>query len=116
VIRLSVVYRGRAIPMIWRVLDHGSSSVKFIVYQDLLDKACSVLPVGVKIVFLADRGFVDYQLLRYLKTELGWHYQIRVKSSCWVYRAGKGWQQLNQFHLGSGQAVMLQNVKLRATS
>jgi hypothetical protein len=112
VIGLSVVYRGRAIPVIWGVLEHGSSSVKFIVYQDLLSKASRLLAVGVKVVFLADRGFVDHQLLRYLKSELGWHYRIRVKSNAWVYRHGKGWQQLNQFHLGAGQAVMFQNVKL----
>lgn len=112
VIRLSVVYRGRAIPVIWRVLEHGSSSVKFILYQDLLAKASRLLPVGLKIVFLADRGFVDHQLLRYVKSELGWHYRIRVRSNGWIYRAGKGWQQLNQFHLGVGQALMFQNVKL----
>ncbi|MBW4472140.1 MAG: transposase [Stenomitos rutilans HA7619-LM2] len=112
VIRLSVVYRGRAIPVIWRVLEHGSSSVKFIVYRDLLNKASCLLAVGVKVVFLADRGFVDHQLLRYLKLELGWHYRVRVKSAAWVYRDGKGWQQLNQFHLGAEQAVMVQNVKL----
>jgi hypothetical protein len=112
VIRLSVVYRGRAIPIIWRVLEHGSSSVKFIVYQDLLAKASRLLPVGAKVVFLADRGFVDHQLLRYMKTSLGWHYRIRVRSNAWVYRAGKGWQQLNQFHLDAGQALMFQHVKL----
>jgi len=112
VMRLSVVYRGRAMPIIWRVVEHGSSSVKFIVYQDLLNKASRLLPVGVKVVFLADRGFVDHQLLRYLKSELGWHYRIRVKSNAWVYRDGKGWQQLHQFHLAAGQALMFQNVKL----
>lgn len=116
VIRLSVVYRGRAIPVIWRVLEHGSSSVKFIVYRDLLNKASRLLAVGVKVVFLADRGFVDHQLLRYLKSELGWHYRIRVKSNAWVYRNGKGWGQLNQFHLGAGQAVMVQNVKLHKST
>jgi len=50
VIRLSVVYRGRAIPLIWRVLEHGSSSVKFIVTHDLLDKAARLLPEGRKVV------------------------------------------------------------------
>ena len=28
-IRLSVQYRGRAIPLVWRVIRHGSSSVSF---------------------------------------------------------------------------------------
>jgi len=99
-------------PVIWRVLEHGSSSVKFIVYRALLNKASCLLAVGGKVVFLADRGFVDHQLLRYLKFALGWHHRIRVKPKAWVYRDGKGWQQLNQFHLGAGQAVLLQNVKL----
>jgi len=55
---------------------------------------------------------VDNQLLRHVRQQLNWHYRIRIKSNCWVWRAGFGWQQLNQFHLGRGQALMLQNVKL----
>jgi hypothetical protein len=61
VMRLSVVYRGRAIPVIWRVLEHGSSSVKLAVYQDLLAKASGFMPLGKKGVFLADRGFGQIQ-------------------------------------------------------
>jgi hypothetical protein len=67
VIRLSVVYRGRAVPVLCKVLEHGSSSVKFVVYQDVLDKAARLLPSGVKVIFLADRGFVDHQLMRHLR-------------------------------------------------
>jgi hypothetical protein len=111
-IRLAVVYRGRAIPLTWRILAHGSSSVKFIVYQDVLAKAARLLPPGVKVVFLADRGFVDHQLLRYLRSQLNWHYRIRIKSSGWVWRAGKGWSQLKQFHLARGQALMFHQVTL----
>ena len=32
-VRVSIVYRGRAIPMVWTVLEHRSSSVAFEVYQ-----------------------------------------------------------------------------------
>jgi hypothetical protein len=88
VIRLALVYRGRAIPVIWRVLEHGSSSVKFMVYQDLLHKAARLLPSGVKVVLLADRGFGDHQLLRHVRQTLGWHYRVRLKSNSWVWRAG----------------------------
>ena len=77
-----------------------------------MDKAASLLPSGVQVVFLADRGFVDHQLLRHIRQHLGWHYRLRLKSNSWVWRAGKGWQQLKQFHLGQGQALMLHNVKL----
>ncbi len=34
-IRVAVVYRGRAVPVAWRVLEHSSSSVKIATYKDL---------------------------------------------------------------------------------
>ena len=36
-IRLSVIYRGRAVPLVWCVLQHGSAQVAFAVYRDLLE-------------------------------------------------------------------------------
>jgi hypothetical protein len=43
-IRISVVYRGRAVPLVWQVLEHRSSSVAYEAYQGLLDKAAELLP------------------------------------------------------------------------
>src|SRR5262249_59329730 len=43
-IRLSVIYRGRAIPLVWCVLHHGSAQVAFKVYQDLLERAVLLVP------------------------------------------------------------------------
>ena len=37
-VRLSLVYRGRAIPIVWTVLEHASSSVAYTVYKDVLDQ------------------------------------------------------------------------------
>lgn len=114
-IRLSVQYRGRSIPVVWRVIRHGSSSVGFEVYQGMLKRATRLLPVGTTVCFLADRGFVDTRLMRYLRDELGWHFRIRVKSNSWIYRPGKGWKQLNQYHLALGEVVLLQGVTLTKT-
>jgi hypothetical protein len=77
-IRISVVYRGRAVPLVWRVLKHSSSSVAYEAYKDLLLKAAELLPLGCQVVFLADRGFADIDLMTGLK-RLGWHYRIRIK-------------------------------------
>jgi hypothetical protein len=113
VIRLTVVYRGRAIPVTWRVLEHGSSSVKLAVYQDLLARvAKEVIPPGVKVVFLADRGFGDGKLLNYLRDTLKWHYRIRLKERCLFWSARQGWSQGKQFHLGAGQALLFHQVRL----
>jgi len=111
-IRLSIQYRGRAVPLTWRVLRHGSSSVRFEVYQDLLYRAARLIPDGVSVRFLADRGFADTHLMRYLRDELKWHFRIRVKSNTWIYRPHKGWKQLNQYHLAAGKSFLLHGITL----
>jgi hypothetical protein len=37
-VRLSRVYRGRAVPLVWTVLEHPSSSVAYHVYKEMLEK------------------------------------------------------------------------------
>lgn len=115
IVRVCVEYRGRAVPMGWRVLRHKSSSVSLEVYRPLLRRVSRLVPAGVEVRFLADRGFADTQLLRYLKEELGWHYRIRGKNDLWVWCGGKPPRQLKQFHLGLGEAVLLQGVKITKT-
>ena len=61
------------------------------------------MPSGVSVRFLADRGFADTKLMRYLTQELGWHYRIRLKEDCWVIRRGKSACQLKDFHLSLGE-------------
>ena len=34
-IRLSVIDRGRAVPLVWQVIEHGSAAVSFETYKDL---------------------------------------------------------------------------------
>ena len=87
-IRLSVIYRGRAVPLVWCVLQHGSAQVAFEAYQELLDRAALLLPRHCKVIFLADRGFADTDLMAHLH-RLGWHWRIRIKSSFWLYRHGR---------------------------
>ncbi len=81
-------------------------------YREMLQQAVERLPKGVKVIVLADRGFVHTNLMRLLVTQRSWHYRIRVKSDCWIWRAGKGWCQLKDFHFKRGQAICLHNVRL----
>ncbi len=111
-IRLSIQYRGRAIPLVWRVLRHGSSSVRFEIYQGMLKRAARLIPEGVSVRFLAARGFADTQLMRYLRDELQWHFRIRVKSNAWIYRPHRGWKRLNQYHLAAGESILLHGITL----
>jgi hypothetical protein len=65
-VRISIVYRGRAVPMVWTVLEHPSSSVAYAVYQDLLDKVAELLPCRCTVVLTADRGVADTHLMAHL--------------------------------------------------
>ena len=46
-VRISLVYRGRAIPLVWTVLEHPSSSVAYDVYKEMLDQVAELLPCPV---------------------------------------------------------------------
>jgi hypothetical protein len=78
----------------------------------MLQQAAKRLPVGKRVILLADRGFVHTDLMRMLSTQLGWHYRIRLKSDSWLWCSGKGWVQLKDFHCSLGQALCLHNVYL----
>ncbi|WP_137455168.1 hypothetical protein [Halomicronema hongdechloris] len=47
-LRLAVVHRGRALPVVWRVLERQSASVSFHEYREMLYQAVNRLPKGVK--------------------------------------------------------------------
>jgi hypothetical protein len=110
-IRLSVVYRGRAVPVVWEVMEHGSSSVTHEAYAGLLNAVPALLPAGVKVVFLADRGFADTDLLAHLR-RLGWHVRIRIKATFTVLRPGQPACKVEEFSLAPGRALFLHNVAI----
>ena len=102
-VRTSLVYRGRAIPLVWKVIEHSSSSVAHDVYSEVLDKVAELLPFRCTVVFTADRGFADTHLMAHL-ARLGWHWRIRIKGSLWIYRPGKRRCKVNRLPLSVGQA------------
>jgi len=112
IIRISVVYRGRAVPLVWKVLEHQSSSVAFEAYKELLNRAAVLLaPFPCQVIFLADRGFADTALMAHL-TKLGWHWRIRLKSSFWIYRHGRKRCKASSVTPSVGQAIFWHNVSI----
>jgi hypothetical protein len=93
-------------------MKHRSASVGFEAYREMLDQAANRLPSGVKVVVLAERGFVHTDAMTMMTTQLGWHYRIRIKRDSWVWRVGHGWCQLKDIHLQRGEALCWHTVKL----
>ena len=112
IIRISVVYRGRAIPLVWTVIEHASSAVAFADYKGLINKAAILLlPFHCQVVFLADRGFADTNLMAYAD-KLGWQWRIRVKSSFIVHRSGRRSCKTGHVVPAAGQALFWHNVHI----
>jgi hypothetical protein len=110
-IRLSVISRGRAVPLVWRVIEHGSAAVSFQTYQDVLDEAKSRVPFACQVVFLAERGFADPQLMGHLRG-LGWHFRIRIKSTFWMYPSHLAPFQVGDIELKPGHMSCWQGVSI----
>lgn len=112
IVRLCLVYRGRAIPIVWKVLEHGSASIAYEDYQALLDLAAQLLfSFHCKVIFLADRGFADTALMGHLR-RLGWHFRIRIKGNFWIYQPGQPSRKVNCIPLAAGYPLFWHNVQI----
>jgi Transposase DDE domain len=72
------------------------------------------MPPDVAIVLLADRGFADGKLMKYLKENLAWHFRIRIKRSFQFQLAGK-WHPVSSLNLQPGQAYFTPVVSIGKT-
>jgi hypothetical protein len=74
-----VTSHGRATPLIWKtVVKSGLKDNRNEYEDDVIRRLHEVLPEGVRVTLLADRGFGDQKLYAMLK-ELGFHYVIRFR-------------------------------------
>ena len=108
-IRISIAYRGRALPIAWRMLPHRSARVSFQDYQPVLEQAARMLPKHLRVLFLADRGFGDVALFAWLQAQ-GWSWRVRIKQTLRVYRPRHGWRSVRALLPGYGQALCLRGV------
>jgi hypothetical protein len=117
VICISLVYRGRALPLAWRVLRHGSSMVSNKEIYPVLASVQSLLahlPHVEEICMNADRGFFDQALMADFSA-YGWHWNIRGKGQVYLFDAqgrplGRFREQLSQH----GCLVVRHNVYITA--
>lgn len=115
IVWVGVVYRGRTIPIAWRIVAQSSSTVRLWTLQRVLRPASCVLPDDVTVVLLADRGFADGKLMKYLKETLGWHFRIRIKRSFQFQLHGQ-WHKVSSVALQAGQAYFTPTVSIGKTN
>ena len=110
-IRSSLVYRGRAIPISWYVIKHGSATVAFVEYESVLSQVLNALPKGADIVFLADRGFVHKEFVRFCRQHHV-HFRIRVKSNTLIRFSDRCVLHARDLRPPSGWAQFYNNVSI----
>lgn len=110
-IHLSVVCCGRAVPLLWRVLEHGSASVAFSEYQGVLRKARWLLRGHKDVMLLADRGFANHELMAWLRSSQ-WHYAVRLPCDVLLQGIGGSLVSVGSLYPPLGEARLYRNVGL----
>lgn len=105
IVWVGVVYRGRTVPSQLRVVAQASSTVRLWTIQRVLRQAARVMPTGVEVVLLADRGKASGKLMKYLKETLGWHFRIRIKRSFYFEHQGQ-WRSVRDIALAPGSSLV----------
>ena len=115
-IMLSMVTRhGRATPLIWLTVDKDTLKNHRNNYEDqVLLRLADALPQGVKVLILADRGFGDQKLYRFLTEELKFDYLIRFRGNINVTSQDGETRQAADWVGAGGRSRTLRNATVTA--
>lgn len=112
-IHLSIVCCGRAVPLLWRVLEHGSATVAFEEYRPLLRTARWLLRQHADVMLLADRGFAHQGLMGWLQASR-WHYCLRLPCDVLLHGVSQYPSRVGDFYPPLGEARLYRQVRLWA--
>jgi hypothetical protein len=111
IIHLSIVCGGRAVPFLWKVLEHKSSTVAFKEYKLMLKLAQRLLSSYPDIMLLADRGFANHQLIKWLQNSQ-WHYCLRLPCDVTLHGVRRHPIELKYLYPPKSEAVFYHHVGL----
>jgi len=110
-IHLSIVCGGRAVPFLWKVMEHKSSTVKFKEYKLMLKLAHHLLSQYSDVMLLADRGFANHELMTWLKNS-NWHYCLRLPCDVVLHGARRHPIELKYLYPPKSEAALYHRVGL----
>lgn len=104
-----VTGKGLSTPLLWKSVDKKQLKHNRARYEDqLLSRLKEVIPEGVTVTLLADRGFADQKFFRFLDEELHFKYIIRIKSSTTII-SGEKKEKANGWLRPDGRIFSLKN-------
>jgi hypothetical protein len=110
-----ITSHGRATPLIWMTVSKATLEGKRNDHEyRLIERLHECVAEDVKITVLADRGFGDQKLYRFLET-LGWDFVIRFRGVIQVEDAAGTRKTANQWIPESGRATMIRGARVTRT-
>ena len=101
---------GRATPLLWKTVEASMLKGNRNRHEDeLLRGLYEVIPEGVKVTVVADRGFADCSLFEYLADELCFEYVIRLRGNFYVSDAKGQRRKASQWVGAKGRARTLRD-------
>lgn len=110
-----ITNHGRATPLIWMTVSKATLKNRRNEHEyRLIERLHECLASEVAITLLADRGFGDQKLYRFLQT-LGWDFVIRFRGAIQVEDADGTRQTANAWIPASGRATMIKDARVTRT-
>ena len=115
-IMLSLLCRhGRATPLVWLTVDTATLKDRRNAYEDqVLVRLAKVLPAGVRVRIVADRGFGDQKLYRMLTDELKFDFVIQFRGNILVTAADAEARPAAEWVRAGGRARVLRGAMVTA--
>jgi Transposase DDE domain len=106
---------GRATPLVWLTVDKRTLKDNRSLYEHrVLVRLGELLPAGIKVCVVADRGFGDQKLYRMLNEELCFDYVIRFRGNIAVTAITGETRTAAAWVRGNGRARVLRSAEVTA--
>lgn len=108
-----VTSHGRATPLIWKTVVKSKLKGQRSQHEDaLLERFRAVLPKGVKVTILADRGFGDQAMYELLKDQLGLEFVVRFRGIVKVTSAEGERKSAVAWTPNNGRSLLLRGARV----
>lgn len=108
-----ITSHGRATPLLWKTVMKSELQGLRNQHEDvLLERLREVLPDGVKVTILADRGFGDQALYELLRDQLGFDFVVRFRSIVKVTSADGEMKPAKAWVPTNGRPLLLRGARV----
>jgi len=108
-----ITSHGRATPLLWNTVVKSKMKGQRSTHEDvLLERFREVLPQGVKVTILADRGFGDQAMYELLKEQLGFDFVVRFRGVVKVTSADGETKSAVAWTPNNGRSLLLRGARV----